>query len=269
MFSLLLLPSSIAPITTGIRNGVNTITDEYPDRLRWPGSCFDASIAICQLTSFLTGKHQLRHKKAPAVPESNKVQLQRLPLAFLDFYRILSIPVTVGVEYYSLNVAEAFLACICIVPPLGNTSAMRIVSDHSLNRDISPDRYSCRWDIWSYIPRWPRWEPSYESVSVGNTQANFCYVRYCLCLNLVITGISPDKVRISVIFIKSACICCSSATYNARQPRRAFWCFGYTLETGFVASISVCIERIKGFPSRSFKVSLSHKGFACHHSVQD
>ncbi len=118
MFSLLLLPSSIAPITTGIGNGVNTITNEYPDRLRWLASCFDAFIAICQLASFLTGRYKLRHKKAPAVPESNKVQLQRLPLAFLDFYSILSTPVTVGVEYYSLNVAEAFPACICIVSPL-------------------------------------------------------------------------------------------------------------------------------------------------------
>ncbi|KAK0456556.1 hypothetical protein EV421DRAFT_1895775 [Armillaria borealis] len=109
----------MAPITTGIGNGVNAITDEYPHQLVWwLVNCFYAFIAICQLASFLAGKYQLRHKKVPVVPESNKTQLTRLPLAFLDFYRILSIRDTVGVEYYSLNVAEVFLACVYIVSPL-------------------------------------------------------------------------------------------------------------------------------------------------------
>lgn len=136
----------MAPITTGIGNGVNAITDEYPHQLRWLVNCFYTFIAICQLASFLAGKYQLRHKKAPVVPESNKTQFKRLPLAFLDFYRILSIRDTVGVEYYSLNVAEVFLACVYIISPLIREYINSTLADGTLSPIVLySSRASFRW----------------------------------------------------------------------------------------------------------------------------
>lgn len=102
----------MALVTTGIGNGVNPITSEYPVSY---GGSFRASIAICQLASFLARKYQIHHKKVPVASESNKIQLKRLPLAYIDFYRILS---TDPDHCHSLNVAEEVFACIYILSPL-------------------------------------------------------------------------------------------------------------------------------------------------------
>ncbi|KAK0443404.1 ferric reductase NAD binding domain-containing protein [Desarmillaria tabescens] len=89
--------------------------DEYPHQLWWLVSCFIAFVAVCQLTSFVVGKYQVRSKNAPLTTESNKIQLSRLPLALVNYWRVLSFRVHIGVGSYTLNLAEVFLTCAYIV----------------------------------------------------------------------------------------------------------------------------------------------------------
>ncbi|KAK0199621.1 ferric reductase NAD binding domain-containing protein [Desarmillaria ectypa] len=89
--------------------------DEYPHQLWWLVSCFIAFVAVCQFTSFIIGKYQARSKNAPVATESNKIQLSRLPLALVNYWRVLSFRVNIGVGSYTLNLAEVFLTCAYIV----------------------------------------------------------------------------------------------------------------------------------------------------------
>ncbi|KAK0451298.1 FAD-binding domain-containing protein [Desarmillaria tabescens] len=76
--------------------------DEYPHQLWWLVSCFIAFVAV-------------RSKNAPLTTESNKIQLSRLPLALVNYWRVLSFRVHIGVGSYTLNLAEVFLTCAYIV----------------------------------------------------------------------------------------------------------------------------------------------------------
>ncbi len=89
--------------------------DEYPHQLWWLVSSFIAFVAVCQFTSFVVGKYQARSKSTPVATESNKIQLSRLPLALVNYWRVLSYRVNIGIGSYTLNLAEVFLTCAYIV----------------------------------------------------------------------------------------------------------------------------------------------------------
>lgn len=89
--------------------------EEYPHQLWWLVSSFIAFVAVCQFTSFIVGKYQARSKSTPVATESNKIQLSRLPLALVNYWRVLSYRVNIGIGSYTLNLAEVFLTCAYIV----------------------------------------------------------------------------------------------------------------------------------------------------------
>ncbi|KAK0211947.1 ferric reductase NAD binding domain-containing protein [Armillaria fumosa] len=89
--------------------------EEYPHQLWWLVSSFIGFVAVCQFISFVVGKYQARSKSTPVATESNKIQLSRLPLALINYWRVISYRVNIGIGSYTLNLAEVFLTCAYIV----------------------------------------------------------------------------------------------------------------------------------------------------------
>ncbi|KAK0471162.1 iron reductase, partial [Armillaria novae-zelandiae] len=89
--------------------------EEYPHQLWWLVSSFIAFVAVCQFISFVVGKYQARSKSTPVAMESNKIRLSRLPLALVNYWRVISYRVNIGIGSYTLNLAEVFLTCAYIV----------------------------------------------------------------------------------------------------------------------------------------------------------
>lgn len=96
---------------------------EYPKELWYFISSFIFLIAVLQFGSFLHSKYlgQRRRRNVTATdPESSlsvvsrNIQLRRIPLAFLNAYRIVAFRCTVGFGSYTLNFAEVFLTATYI-----------------------------------------------------------------------------------------------------------------------------------------------------------
>lgn len=99
---------------------------EYPKELLYFIGSVIFLVAVFQFGSFLYSKFigwtrtrrrdvTITDPESPPSSISRCLQLRRLPLAFVNAYRIVSFRCTVGVGSYTLNFAEVFLTATYII----------------------------------------------------------------------------------------------------------------------------------------------------------
>ncbi|KIK57839.1 hypothetical protein GYMLUDRAFT_46056 [Collybiopsis luxurians FD-317 M1] len=116
----------MAPPTTGIRNSVSnqdkTIrilrANEYPHEIWFFLACLIALVALFRFLSFISSKvldrRLLQRELETDCSRSKKLRFRNLPLAVINFYRVVAFRLTLNFNSFSLNLAEMVLTMMYI-----------------------------------------------------------------------------------------------------------------------------------------------------------